>query len=129
MCRSRGDDVAEPPAGHREELREAVEDEGIVGELEGGMLRVSVDEAVIDLVRDHGNAEAADLGEVVLRDQRAGGIRGGVDDDGARPGTDRRAHGVRLELEAFLFPARMQRGTPLRYRDEIRIAGVARIRR
>src|SRR5207249_730334 len=55
----RGDHPAQPPARHREGLREPVEHERLVRELENRAVAAALGETVVDLVRDDGHAALA----------------------------------------------------------------------
>ena len=80
------DHPAEPPAGHREILREAVDDDGVLSELQRGVGRALVGDAVIDLVRDQAQAAVGAVvgqGTQFLAPQHRSGRIGGAGDDQA----------------------------------------------
>ncbi len=74
----RHDHPADPPAGHAMVLREGVDDHRIGLELQRGGGGRAVGEAMIDLVRDQRQAEAAgasaEIAEGIRHDHRARGI-------------------------------------------------------
>ena len=80
---------AEAPAGHSEVFGKAVDDEHIVGELQGAAIALAVSQPVIDLVDDQHAAalkgDGMDAFELVVIDQRAGGVRRRSDQYGRGP--------------------------------------------
>ena len=99
--------VADPPAGHRERLGEAVEGEGALGHAGQGrdaaVLRIGVDEVLEGLVREHEEVVApggvGDRLELGRPEDAAGGIVGRVEEDRPRPrGDPLREVGLRQHL-------------------------------
>ena len=90
--------VADPPAGHRERLGEAVEGEGALGHAGEGrdaaVYGVRVDEVLEGLVREHEEIVAPgdrrDRPELGRPEHAAGGVVGGVEEDRPRPRGDAR---------------------------------------
>ena len=120
----RGDHVADAPAGHGEGLGEAVQHERVVGELEHGVLRPLVGEAVVDLVGDHPGAEAAEGGQPLRAQHGAGRVGRRVDEDALGPRGEAGRHRVRPELEGVRLLHRHVDRHAARELHELRIAGV-----
>ena len=121
----RRDHVAEPEAGHRVALREAVQHEDVVAEAEGRHdLGSVVDEPVVDLVRDDRHAQRGELGERLPALDRAGRIRRGIHDDRARARPERTPYRARVELVTVLRRAGDQHRGSAAGADEVRVAGI-----
>ena len=128
---ARHDHPAEPPAGHRVRLREAVQHEGALGELEDRPVPPLVAEPMVDLVGDDerpaGGRELRDPRQALGREDGAGRIRGRVDQDGLRARSDPLADRLRTILEAVVLGDPHVDGRALGVADEVRVAGVVRI--
>ena len=108
----RPDAETQPPAGHREGLGPAVEDDGAVAQFREAEEAHEVD-AVIDLVavdlvrqdRDIGmlRQPMRQLGDLLARDDAARRVGGRVDDDEARGRRDQREHFLGIEAEVLLL--------------------------
>src|SRR5262245_15431965 len=99
-------EIAEPPAGHRVRLREAVEDECAIRELEDRPVTSLIREPVVDLVGDDHwptiRAERRDGAEAVRSEHGSGGVAWRVDHDrfGTRP--EAPGHRLRSQLKSVL---------------------------
>ncbi len=130
--------VAQPPAGDRVGLAEAVHDERLRIVLGGRDERRVVAEMAIDFVAQQNDVppggqlgDAADFG---LRSHNAGRIRGAVEDDHLRPWGDRCRHaihvdpeiGIRIDVDDFRPGYRGQRVVhhEIRIEDDHFFAGI-----
>ena len=110
----RGDGVAEPPTGHRVDLREAVDGDDAAGLVEAGggdVLAILVEHhLVVDVVRDQ--VDVVLVGETDERldeltgEDGAGRVPRRVREDRLRPRRDERAKLVEVGQEA-VFPAQL----------------------
>jgi len=121
----RRDEVAQPQARHGVELREAVEDDGVVGELQNRALPSSVDEAVVDLVGDDPDPQIGDLLHPSGGEEGPRRVRRRVDDDGLRLIGDPGSYSPGVELKAVGLGGRHRHGDAAGKPDEVRVAGVA----
>ena len=97
----RRDQISQSPARHGVGLGEPIEHEGVVGELENGMLRALVGEPVVDLVGDDPGPEPRGVAETLRRHHRARRIGGRVDEDRLAPRGEPPGKLVRPALEAI----------------------------
>ena len=121
----RGDQVPQSKAGHGVELGEAVQDDGVLGELQNRSLPSSVDEAVVDLVGYDPDPQIGDRLHPSGGEEGPRGVRWRVDDDGLRPRVDPRGYGPGVELESLLRPDGDGHGDAAGKPYEVRVAGVA----
>ena len=121
----RGDQVPQSKAGHGVELREAVEDDGVLGELQNRALPPSVDEAVVDLVGDDPDPQIGDRLHPSGGEEGPRGVRRRVDDDGLRLIGDPRGDGPGVELKAVRLSGRHRHRDAAGKSDEVRVADVA----
>ena len=130
--RGRGNDPAESPAGHAEVLRETVDDEHLVAELQRARGRSVVSQALVDLVADHESAPAAHRGdqlrENVRSDRCAGRIGRRGDEDAARGIGPVRVDVRCGELEPLGGPARHEARATAEGGCEVPVAWIARVR-
>ena len=123
----RSDEIAQPESCHGIELGKAVQDKGMVGELQYGMLPAFIDQAVIDLIGDDVRRESGNGPHGVLREKVTGRIGGRVDENGLCLIADSRLDRLRRELEAVLFIDRDPDGNAAQEAYEIGVAGIARV--
>jgi len=121
----RGDQVPQSKAGHGVELREAVEDDGVVGELQNRPLLPSVDETVVYLVGDDPDPQIGDLLHPSGGEEGPRGVRWRVDDDGLRLISDPGSYSSGVELKAVRLGGRHRHGDAARKANEVGVAGVA----
>ena len=139
------DQPADPPAGHRVGLRDAVEHDAPVGELGDGDrhrdgLDAVVRQVLVDLVGDHPEAvldgPAADRLDLLARVDRAGGVGGRAEQQHLRALGARRLElvdgdevvlglvGEHLDRHAAGEPDRLGVGRPVRRRQQHLVARV-----
>ena len=119
---------ADPPAGHREVLREGVDDVDLVRDSERRDRPAAVLDAVVDLVRDEG--EAALLGPA---DQRGEVGRATASSPSGSPGSrrgrrrDRPSRSLRHRLVAVLEPGLDADGLEIERLQDVAVARIAGI--
>ena len=123
---------AQPPAGHVEVFRKAVNDKNLVAEFERCGVITLIDEAVINLVDDHDAAarrrDGSDLLERCVRHQSTGGIRR----RGHHHRTSTRRPALRHQFRRELITAVRTDGDfisdPAHHAHEVAIAGITGVR-
>ena len=123
------DEPTQPPAGHRIPLRETVQHEGVLGELQHRVLgRAAVGQPVVDLVRHKRPPEPGQPLELLPRHDHSRWVRGRVHHD--PPGL--RSNGLRHRVTRVAEPVGLfEREEPMGDAQEVqeaRVASVVRVR-
>ena len=123
--------VSNAPAGHGVGLGHAVDGDGARLDLvaqggDGDVLRAVIDKVFVDLVRDDVevvlDGEPADVLKLLAGVDKAVGVVGGVQDDGARPACDGGLDLAGQELKAVLLPRLHDDGNAARHAHQLRVA-------
>src|SRR5438876_1936556 len=133
--RRRHDPVAEPPAGHRERLREPVEEDRVLahpGQAQERHELALVEELAVDLVGEHRDPERArDLRhplDLRPREDAAGRVLRRVDDDQLRLPADPLLEEPEVEAEPRLLQERNRHRHPAHEVDDRFVDGKAGVR-
>ncbi len=123
-----GDKVAQTPSGHGIELGKAVEDKGLVSDLQNGWGMAGVGQALVNLVRDDPQAQVGQILHPLQAKQGASWVGRRIDHDS--PGV--RAADLRdfigSVLKSIVFINRDRKRDSAHKRDEVGVAGVSGIR-
>ena len=129
--RGRRDAPADAPAGHRERLADAVDDDEAIAQLgrdlrERRVLEARVDQVAVDLVDDHPDVvlreDARERAQLIRGVRAAGRVGRRAEDERLGPRRDRSFERLRREQEALLLRGRHVHGRGAHHAHLLRVA-------